>query len=263
MKKQTQAILAEPSAKLNLEDAFEEHPFMEWISKHGKNILYGLLAVLCLLFVIFLWLSQGSAEAAVDYKNATVYFQQFEKVTNTPASQEENLENLNKILAKYPDLHSKYDGKIAQTLINRNQIEKATPFVNATLLRTRADGLEKYSDFSKITLLISTSQNKEALELSKTLQSKMISEKQKGLSQEGDDLVFAINLLRIAFLQQAIGNVDEETKAWQDWMNYSSLNSAIEPKFDTKAFASAASIFTDGNISLTDYINSRIQTLGK
>lgn len=263
MKKQTQALMAEPSARLSLEDALEEHPFMDWISKHGKNIFYVFLTAFSLLFIMSLWLSRSTSEAAVDYQNANRYFQQFEKQAAGSAIHEESLANLNSILEKNPNLHSKYDGQIAQTLINRNQIDKAMPFVNATLQRTSKDSIANYSQFSKITTLIGASQNQQALEQSVALKLQLLDRKQKELSQEGDDFLFAINLLRIAFLQQAIGAQADEINAWQDWAQYSNVSSSVQPNFDAKAFASAAQLFSDGNVSLADYIDSRLKTLSK
>jgi len=192
-----------------------------------------------------------------------VFFQQFEKSGASPASQEESLKNLSVILQKYPALHSKYDGKIAQTLINKNQIDKAAPFVNATLQRTSKDSFANYSQFSKITMLIGANQNQQALELSTALKNQLLTEKQNELSKGGDDFLFAINLLRIAFLEQAIGSEANEVKAWQDWALYSKTNSSIQPNFDAKAFASAAQLFSDGEVSLADYIDSRLKTLSK
>src|SRR5205814_443517 len=118
------------------------------------------------------WGKNGSAS---DYLKVDGEFYSFEKGKDDK-TQQAALNTLTALLNSHPDLQSKYDALIAQTLINRGAIKEALPFAERTLARTGKDHLTFYSDFAHTTLLMSEQNYPEALKKAQDLKEKMIAE---------------------------------------------------------------------------------------
>lgn len=230
---------------------------MEWVLWNGKKILYSIFGGFLILFILSLWLLRSNSEASKGYFDALSDFQSFEKAVTTE-KQAAALGQLSSVLNSYPDLHPLYDGKIAQTLINRHQTRPATPFATATLKRTHSDQLSAYEAYSQISLAIVENDFQLALQRSITLKQKLSLDK---ASEVNADLLFAFNLLRMPFLYQAMAASAEELAAWHTWKQYEGGQGEDHLSLDPQAFAMVASLFVDGKLSLNDYIDGRIKAL--
>jgi hypothetical protein len=62
--------------------------------------------------------------------------------------------------------------------------------------------------------------------------------------EDKESVLYGVNLLRIAFLQQAIGNSAGELSGWQDWQEFSSVSERklLVVKI-LQGFGSRASVF--------------------
>jgi len=244
----------------------EDHPMIHWISEHGKSCLYAILGVFVLLLAIYLWLSSSSTQDEVNYQQANGQFQNFEK-SQDPTKQEDAFLALTQILNRQPALHAKYDGLLAQTLIDRNQIDLAKPFAEATLTRVSQDQLPYYQEYSQLTLLITQNQLNEAIKGSLLLKEKMLEQLQQSESEaHGPSFggyLFALNFLRTAFLQQKAKDYQGELKSWQEWKSYTDTNQSVStnPLVDRKALFTVSHLFKEGSLSLDQYIDMRIKAI--
>jgi len=246
----------------------EDNPFVQWITDNVQKIFYTFAGAFILLFALYFWLSSGSAKAETDYYNATQDFQTFQNASDSddPVAQKAAFDKLNQILTRRPDLHAKYDGLIAQTFLNRNEVNEAKPFADATLSRVSKDHLPLYIEYAQITLLIEQNQYSEALKRSVALKGQMTQlatqgEKEKQKRTFGDSL-FAFNLLRIAMLEQKAGTPQEERNSWEEWKKYTTGTGNVQG-IDSKSFFAVANLFSEGQISLNSYIDARLQQLSK
>lgn len=249
MKKQQ--ILETHPLDRHLEQFTDEHPLMQWIEKYSKFLLIGGLAVIALLFFIYRVSSNNTAKAEADYIEASQQFALFQN------NDQLAFEKLQAILKRRPELHPKFDGLIAQTLINRNDAKAALPYSELIFGRVRNDNVPYYEDFAVITLAISEGEFQKALKLSQELKQKLLKDATaSGSSRSFGDVLFAYNLLRIALLEQKLGNQENEKAAWSEWNSYanSSTNSAA---IKASAFNQVNTLFSEGLLTLSQYIQTR------
>jgi hypothetical protein len=254
--------------KRNLSDAFEESWVMEWMTKHGRKLAYALIGLFVLLFFVYRMSASHHAKSEADYLSAFRDFAALEResaANNQPAA-EDTLERMQLILQRHPELHAQYDGSLAQILINEGKIAEAMPFADATFLRMRKEGLPYYVDYAKTTLLISEQKYQEALTLAMQLKQSMLrdaaSKEQHPEQRTFGSLLFAFNLLRIATLQQQLGNSEGELAAWEEWKQFAE-GGATSPSslIDSKAFNIVSNHLAKGKVSLLNYIDHRQKTL--
>lgn len=238
------------SNELNKLDSWDEVPMIDNLLQYRKQLLIGALVVAALILGIYKYTSTRNQEAAVDYLNADRLFSSFIDNSIDAESNQRDLKQLEQILARYPNLHAKYDGQIAQTLINRSQIDEALPFATLAIARTNAENKPYYSDYSATTLVIGEKKYAEALQQALALQ-KEIASPRADETHVGDTLL-AFNLLRIAMLQQQLGLKSEERATWLDLQQRAG---------NSKRFAGQLEHFHEGKVSLADYIAARAGAL--
>lgn len=134
-----------------------------------------------------------------------IFFAQVEeKVEKWNHSPEESYEEMKKLVKK-GGLENRYGVQIAQQLVNRGEILEASPWASAPL-----EALQKeapfHAAFGETSLLIEQGMVQEALERSVRLKEEMAKK----------TLLYAYNLLRIAFLQKELGNGPGEKVAWEE-----------------------------------------------
>lgn len=255
-------------SKLTLLDYFDEGRLTDWLSLHGKNIVYGLLVLIALLAIVFQLSNSFLTKAEEDYINAANAFNLFVQTNGSadPTLKEEAYTQLKSLMAAHPELHAAYDGVIAQTFLNRGLVAEAKPYVAATQARTQADALPFYSDFASTSLLISEQHYREALDKSQALQAKMeeaYSAKATESERNFGGELFALNLLRIAILQQQLGDASGELATWSQWKQYAKLEkgSLTTVNVDPQAFRAVIQRLAVGATSIPDYIANREKVL--
>ncbi len=260
MKKNPLQIVS-PNTKLDFLDRIEEHAAVQWFSANWQKLLYGFLAGFLLLFSLYVWKARGITKAEIDYYDANQIFQVFQ---SGGENSQEAFDKLTQVLKRQPDLQSKYDGLIAQILIDRGNIAEAKPFAQNALSLLARDHLPFYIEFSATSILIAENKEAEALQDSLLLKKNMLESLSKSESEEPTfgATLFAYNLLRIAMLEQKVGSPTSELAAWNEWQNYTSgVNAFPSSSLDNKAFFSLANGINEGKVSLQDYINARLNQL--
>lgn len=253
----------------DISNFWDESTFIQWLSHYGRYALFILLGLLVVLFFIYRLSSGGSEKAEKDYFNADREFQLFAKPileeTELLASTEA-LNRLEAIMQRRPELHAKYDGLIAQTLIFRGEMSKASHFANLALTRTSSENQPYYTEYAQTTLLIGSQQYEEALMRSQELQRKMtdtLAQSQDNPQRAFGDTLYAFNLVRIGMLQQQLGLSKDELKTWQEWEHFVQQKQGInlEGMVSSAPFEKQLSHFADKKISLLNYIEAREKTL--
>lgn len=244
----------------DLSDSIAESPLIQWIAHNGRALLWiflGLLAATFLIHKIF-WGSFGGSEQ--DYYKAEGEYYTFDSSTD-PKAQQEALLSLSSLLKRHPDLQSKYDGPMAQTLINREDFKQALPFAERTLVRTGQDHLPFYADYAETTLMINDQKYGEALKKALALKGKMIEAKEDPHATEFGDPLYLFNLLRIAMLQQQLEQKSEELKAWQEFKQAAIQSSEKSYFVQPEMFEAILKQLQEGRASLFNYIEAREKLL--
>ena len=252
------------AAKEGIFSLLEESAVADWFVANGKYLIYGLCAVLVLFIIFYRVSSSHGREVEQDYIQASSDFITVIKATDSSTPAVENaLKQLESLMKSHPELHAIYDGALAQTFLNRSQIDKALPLAESTLARTKVDDLPLYRDFAATTLLISTEKYPEALKNSITLQEKMgqmINTAHGNEESSFSEELFAINLFRIAMLQQQLEDKAAELKSWQEWKQYAGLSgnkTLLSVQIKPQAFRRVIQQLAIGDVSLIDYIAYR------
>lgn len=252
-------------SRLSFFDNLNEARVSEWLETYGKNIGYLLLSFLVLLTLGYLISKGFTTSSEKDYLQAANDFAVITKHAESKDSPEyqEAFKNLNTMMNKQKELHAVYDGALAQILLNRGEISDAKIYADATLVRTQQNHLEFYTNYAKTSLLISEKKFQEALDQAKLLQTKMFemlnTTTEKETLKTGSEL-FALNLLRIAVLQQKLGDKTGEYESLQQWLQYAGLkngNAPLVKNLNTEAFKVLIQQLAIGTISLPDYIANR------
>jgi len=175
------------------------------------------------------WLTSGAAFVA-GVVVLVIYFQSgpkapayaqaekaFTKWETSPQDETLFLE-MKKALKKTPSLNEKYEAPIAQALLNGEKIKEAL-----VLARTPLESLREEAPFhalyAETSLLIEQGIYQEALEKAVSLKERMNQDcNLDRLAAElvGGSLLYAHNLLRIAFLQKELKNKPGEKAAWEE-----------------------------------------------
>ena len=230
----------------------EESSLVQWISHYWRYLLWLLLAT-AILFLIFLRMNSSNAhDAEMDYLKADKEFKLFETgiETGNDSAFSVSLEKMQQVMKRHPELHAKYDGLIAQNLINAGQVERALPYAEKAIKRTETENNVHYSTYSAVTLLIAQNQIESALAKSLALQDAL-----KQDAQQVDPLLHAFNLLRVAGLQKQLGMKQEEAQTWQAWktlVNKGAKGMALQQLLDS---------LTENEIKFSDYVAAREKAL--
>lgn len=240
MKKQEKASSLSSGSSLNAV-FLEESPLIQWLSNKGYQLLWIFLGIFALFVLIAYFFSGRERDSEGAYLKADKEFIQFATPSISAEESQQSLLKLQTILDKYPELHAKYDGLIAQTLITKKQGQEALGFAKRALTRTRTEIDPFYSLFAENTLLISEGKEEEALNQSKSLQ--------KSLESTGNNekTLHIFNLLRIGMLQEKLHLQSEEKKTLAQ----------LKELISKEDSALLLTPFQEGNVTLMDYINAR------
>jgi len=244
--------------------ALAKADWSDWLADNGKMVLIIATALIVLLFSIYQMIGKFSGRSRSDFTQADIAFSQW-------ASKEkfdpELFKQLQKPLSSHPELNQKFGAMIAQRLLSFNEGKKAQFFGQAALKRTQGASTDYYTQFSKSSLMISDGKLKEALVEAKKL--KLALEEDVGFwasqprTARSGSLLYAFNLVRIAFLEKEAGSPMGELLAWQELIRKSGWNGvpAESPTYDPEAYGALLHNFKEQDVSLLDYIHTRLNAL--
>jgi hypothetical protein len=213
----------------------------KWIyalSEQRKNILWGSLALILILIIGYKFMSTSEIVQKKAMLQAEMYFNEIQRENDAAV-----LEDLLVLLQTYPALLPKYQGGIAQALLRQGQAMSALPIAEGALARTakysKDKDLAQYHQYAETSLLISQGKMKESLAPTKDLQTAVDGGKLPVLK--------AFSLIRIAMLQESLGNREEELLAWKDFQELANTNILVQR------------LYNDESLKLKEYIAQRLK----
>jgi len=213
-----------------------EHKLADILQEHGEKMLYGagILLVLVLALIYFVLGRDDSTVADLIRADREVAaFQQ-----GTPAV---SLDTLQQLIKNDRALEEKYAADLAQFWITEGNYQEALPWVKEAKGYHPLKLLPRYKSFADATLEASRGRLEESLEQSEQLKSQLA-------DREENSALSTLNLVRIAFLHQALNKAEEELAAWEEVLS------------DKEGEEMLASI-RDGSLTMKDYIDERVNTL--
>lgn len=155
--------------------------------------------------------------------------------------EESSIQQLLSLLKEYPELSKKYDAMIAQTLLSQHT-ELETAAVLQRLIARNQSALPNYYQLSYVAQCILEKDFPTALEVSLQLKEQA----------KPDSYLYGLNLIHIAAIYRAMGNVEEEKSAWQ--FVYDFLQ---DENNDPKGIKREINkLYQQENISFCDYLSA-------
>ncbi len=220
---------------LSWKDQFFISPLGQWIDQH-RNLL---MNVGTAVFVVVIWtLVQTTRSHNVDaIRQVNVAYSAWRAKTED----EQLYRNLEKSLDKMPSMRLAMRGEIAQLLLSSNRCDQAEKIAQGPMQELRSIA-PLHAEFAEVSFLIGRKHYQEALERSVSLKEKM---------RDVSSVLACRNLLRIAMLQQQLGNSAGEMAAWKDWDEFMALK-------NNKTLAEQAlKGLGDQTVSFQSYVNER------
>jgi hypothetical protein len=246
--------------KPHITEVLNDHPVTQWIVDNRTKLL-SIFAVVIVSVLIITRLSMGApGEKEANLITTETEFLNLQRVIlgiDSEISIDDAFAKVNQLLSKYPELNSKYDAPLAQAFITVQKPNDAQAFAQQSLKRTKENNTPLYQDFAQTTLLIAQEKYPEALVQAQKLKDALLQEAPNKDLKFGS-ILFSYNLLRIATLNQTLGNKKEELSTWKEWNEYSTSS---KNGIDSKAFNQVTNQLESGNIRLTDYIAQREKEL--
>jgi tetratricopeptide (TPR) repeat protein len=218
----------------------EEQQLPNWLQqilKQKDRIFYGAMALVLVLVVGYRLAGSRSFKRQGDYAKAAHASEQI----LAGAKETEALGNLQAALKKHSDLRSRYDGAVAQKLLEQEEVASAMPYAKRALKRTE-ERAGPYHQFAKGSLLIAENRFEEALSASLALQEQI----------EGGQnyLLHAYNTLRIAMLEEELGA--DAKGHWKELLGWID-NSAPEGSEERAAVQQFLQAYQAGGVTMKDF----------
>jgi len=239
-----------PSNGADMNEEWNTHPIIEWLSIHKNILLWILVALVGSLILLSRLVTWTTINAEKDFFQAETVFAQFQQTALLPQNRvtsDEDLVLLNSIMQSYPELKPKYDGAMAQTLLISGQTPQAQPLIEDIAKRTQSEHLQHYQNYTQTTVLMSQGRYADALQQAQTMK-KTLDASNDGTSP----ILYVFNLIRLAVLYQQLGQPQEELKAWEELQNQPLRLDAV---------LIASEMLKIGQSSLNQYIDDRKKSL--
>ncbi len=211
----------------------EEHKYLEFLRKHWSKLLLGFLAVASIAAWSERFFSANHIQSQQDFLIGNQIFERFQK--GEPLAVE-SIETTEKILARHPELHPKYDPMLAMTYFAQRNPSKGLPYAKSTLEHVTKELPSHYKSFANTSLLIAEKKYPEAYEAAQSLHAQL-------KSNEANSTLYVMNLLRLVSLEMEMGK--QQSEAWNELHSH-------------PAFASLSPIFQEGALSLEDWHSLRL-----
>jgi len=227
-----------------------EDKWFSFFSQKQRWLTSAAMGVAGVAVLIFYFQSSPKPEAFIAAEEAVERWQS--------SRDEESYLAMTRAFKTVPALEKKYEAIIAQRLVEKDQLEQALILAHRSLSRVHQEA-PFHAAYGETSLMIEQGNYQEALQRSVSLKeqmAKMGDWNRLGAGQyAGGALLYAHNLLRIAFLQQELVNPAGERVAWEDLEVFLGANQSLA--------ALLFKNFREKEIDLTNYIAERKQQLIK
>lgn len=250
-KRQRKHFMSKPSSlkPLSFAEDTDHHPAAEWLIANKKIITIAFAALFALILLAYRLLSNQAVKAENDFFSAQSEFNAFQRIVSQPyftaEAVDQALSKLQGPLERHPELHAKYDGSIAQTLLIANQPAQAAPYAEGVFKRTSQDPVSFYRSYGETSLAIEEGRYGDAYQQALSLKD-LLSQ-----TPTGHETLYLFNLVRLAFLQQQLHLQQEELQTWNELQNTDRPTSLM----------AVYKLFSQGQASLAHYIDERKKIL--
>lgn len=240
-----------PINNIHFDEDWTSHPAIEWLSNNKHFLMWGFLGLLAALILASRLITWKTLDAEKDFFQAQTAFNHFEEaaVSTEDQTAAADMEQLEAIMKRHPELKPKYEGPLAQTLLITGEVPQAEPFINDILKRTKPDHLSLYQNYTKGSVLIGEGRYADALQNAKQLKADL-----DQLGGESNSILYVFNVVRLAMLYQQMNEPQNELKMWEELEN--------QPQ-RLEALVAAAQAYQIGNASLEQYIEERKSALAR
>lgn len=267
--KKTQKLeMHPPNEQHSWSETLEENPIIHWILDNGKMLLYILVGLILLGILFFRLFLSSSTSSESDFINAEKEYMLFaapKSEENDSTNQQASLKSLDKMISAHPELNAKYEGSVAEILLIRGENTQAQKYAAPAIQRTVQENDPFYAPFAQTTLEIANGKYENALKQARDLKEQMVKIGQE-LKETPEKipfstLLYSLNLLRLGMLEQQLGLSNEERKTWQEWKDIDrrSREGGLPEYLDGPLFLSFENLLSEGNITFTDYIETRLR----
>lgn len=233
--------------------------FRDLLTNYKRFTIFFIPILLVVFFLVLrLTLLKGNAQQEVIAVKTSYY--KWDKADSPDLAQ---LQEIKSFLKKRPELSPLYEGSIVQKLMANTQVSQSKPYME-NILKRIGKYSTFYNKFSDISVLAAEKNYEKALRKSMSLKEEMISDKtfwERQKDHQYGSMLFAFNLLRIAMLNLALQDKDNELLSWKEFKKYAkwdqSGNEELTLDLDSKEFDKLLGHFTDQKVSLKDYIKHR------
>jgi hypothetical protein len=244
--------------------AFAKAFCSDWVAANQKVVVAALGTLVVLVFCLFQLTGRFSAKHKSDYFELNKAFSAW---LSDESHSPKILRSLERPLREHPEVEAKFGTHIAQRMLALGDVKRADRYGSAALHRARNMTSSYYERFSRNTLAISKGQFEvalaEALRFKQELELDDLFWEGKDKFIRSGTVLYAYNLMRIAALQRQIGSKEGELKAWQELIkNAGWKESPVYSKtYDPEAYSLLAQNFSQGDVSLLEYIEQRCKEL--
>ncbi len=220
----------------------EDHPFFQ------RRWIMAAASVFCGFVILAFYLQSGPKASAFARAERI-----FEKWAASPKDQALFVE-MTEALKAVPQLQEKYETAFVQGCIEGGRVNQALSSASRALEIAKNE-IPFHASYGETSLLIEQGLYQQSLERAVSLKEQML--RAFDLSQLlsrpsiGGAVLYAHNLLRIACLQQELGNMPGELAAWDE----------LENLAETPLFSLVFKSFREKGVDLSDYIAGRIAAI--
>ncbi len=208
------------------------------MKKLWKALFVGLLVLALGGSVVFRLVKKQEGEAGRYVTAETLYSKWTEE------GDREALVALQELLKTAPSLNTHYQGVIAQRLFAEEGCVPQMHFIKTRVKKPH------FSLFSQTSARINEGLIDQGLEEAVALKEQMLQEASE--IDRGHACLFLFNLLRIAFLNQKLGRVEQERLAWEELDKYAQMGGIWSDELQK-----INAHFSEKNLTLQDYIAER------
>jgi hypothetical protein len=230
-----------------VEGSSSEERWTNFFINRWRQILLGIAIAFLLLLASFFFIKKEPklSQTAVSEK-------QFHKMLSDSLSPDILLEQSQRLFSQSPSLKTRFQATLAQNLMAKGEWNHSVNYAEAALVDTGKIQPQLFTEFSQISLDIGQKKYKQALDRSIQLKEQLATQEAPSYS-----ILAAYNLLRIALLQQEVGDAQSELNALSDYNRY----------IDSESLhGNQIALFNElkeRDISFNDYITDRENRLRK
>ncbi|MBJ7448881.1 MAG: hypothetical protein JHC93_00805 [Parachlamydiales bacterium] len=224
------------------DDLSEEMDMAAFLKKWKNAIFYITMGIIIAALALYRFVIHDGQEKEMASYNAAVDFHAIQSQPN-----EEVFQRLIKTLRANPELQTRYEGQLAQKMLNTHDTDQALGLAKDALIHQKKFSPELYPDFASNSLMIMDAKRtgnysgalKDALDLKQKLE----------MGSKGTAL-YLTHLFRIAALAQEVNDKTLELATWQE------MQQVIEETKNEETQQWLA-LFQQGDLTLNDYIAER------